>query len=94
MPFRCGSPSLQQDRGSQSAALLAWLAARTIARVVLAQHLQPGADIVGVTHGRRDAERCAAKGRVHLGDQLLEGVFLGPEGAGEIPVETCEWPVA
>ena len=45
--------------------------------------------MVGVTHGRRDAERCAAKGRVHLGDQLLEGVFLGLEGAGEIPVETC-----
>lgn len=40
--------------------------------------------------GRSDAERGAAEGRVDLGDQLFEGVFLGAEGAGEITAKEAE----
>ncbi len=36
--------------------------------IVLAQHLEPGADVVGVAHRRHDAERRATKRGVHLGD--------------------------
>src|SRR5436305_173521 len=55
--------------------------------IVLAQHLEPGADIVGMADGGRDAERGAAESRVDLGDQLLEGVFLRAEGTREIAVQ-------
>ena len=55
--------------------------------IVLAQHLQPGTDVVGMAHGRHDAERGAAEGGIHLRHQLLERIFLGAEGAGEIAVQ-------
>src|SRR5690554_5659706 len=38
-----------------------------------------------MAHGRHDAERGAAEGRVHLSHQLLEGVFLRAEAARKIP---------
>jgi len=53
--------------------------------IVVAKHVDPGGKVVGVPHGRHDAERCAAEGGVHLG-QLLERVFRRTEGAGEIAV--------
>src|ERR1700689_5529008 len=56
--------------------------------VVLAQHIQPGTDVVCMAHGRRDAERGAAEGSIHLRHQLLERIFLGAEGAGEIAVHS------
>jgi len=40
-----------------------------------------------MAHGRQDAERGAAEGSIHLGRQLLERIFLGAEGAGEIAVQ-------
>ena len=49
--------------------------------------IQPGADIIGVAYRRHDTERGAAERRVHLGDQLLECIFLGAERAGEIAIE-------
>src|SRR5208337_824399 len=33
---------------------------------ILAEHFEPRADIVGMAHGRRDAERGAAEGGIHL----------------------------
>ena len=55
--------------------------------VVIAQHLQPGAEVIGVAHGRQDAERGADEGARHLGDQLLARIGLGAEAAGEIARE-------
>ena len=49
--------------------------------------LKPGADVVGVTHCRHDAERGATKRGVHLGNQLFEGILLRAERAGEIAIE-------
>ena len=42
--------------------------------VILTQHGQPRTDIVGVAHGRRDAERSANERAGHLGDQFLAGI--------------------
>ena len=47
----------------------------------------PRADIVGVAHGRHDAQRGAAEGGIHFRDQLLECILLRAEGAGEIAVQ-------
>ena len=55
--------------------------------IVLAQHLEPGADVVGVAHRRHDAERGATERGVHLGHQLFERVLLRAERAGEIAIE-------
>ena len=35
--------------------------------VIFAQHFEPGADVVGVPHGRHDAEGGAAEGRIYFG---------------------------
>jgi hypothetical protein len=43
--------------------------------IVFAQHLKPVSYVIGMPHGRHDAERGAAKGSAYFGDQLLEGVF-------------------
>jgi hypothetical protein len=52
---------------SQSAALLAGRGTDNGA-IVFAQHFEPRTDVIGVPHGRYDAERCATEGSVHLGD--------------------------
>ena len=62
--------------------------------VVFAQHFEPRADVVSVANGRDDAQRGAAEGRAHLGDQLFKRVFLGTEGVGEIAVEAMGAPLA
>jgi hypothetical protein len=41
-----------------------------------------------VAHGWHDAERRAAEGGVHLGDEFFERVFLRAVGAGEIAVQS------
>src|SRR6185437_13754180 len=53
----------------------------------------PGTDVVCMAHGRRDAERGAAEGGSHFRHQLLERIFLGAEGAGEIAVQSM-WGAA
>ena len=55
--------------------------------IVFAQHLEPGADIVGMAHRRHDAERGADEGAGHLGDQLLLGIQRRAESAGQIASE-------
>ncbi len=57
--------------------------------IILAQDLEPGADIVGVAHRWQDAERRADEGAGYFGNQLLMGILLGPEAAGEITTEFC-----
>ncbi len=49
---------------------------------------RPGTDVIGVAHVRLDAERRAAERRRDLGDQLLESIRLGPEGAREVAIQT------
>lgn len=44
--------------------------------VVFAQHVEPNAEIVGVTDGRHDAEAGADKGARHFRDQFLARVAL------------------
>jgi hypothetical protein len=39
--------------------------------LILAQHLQPGTDVVGVAHGRHDTERGTDEGTRYFGDQLF-----------------------
>ena len=39
--------------------------------VVLAQHLEPGAEIIGVAHRRHDRQRRADEGAGHFGDQFF-----------------------
>ena len=62
--------------------------------VVLAQHFEPGRDVISMTHRRHDTEGRAAEGGVHLGHQFFEGVFLRAKGAGEIAVEAGGAPLA
>src|SRR3546814_8586992 len=50
---------------------------------VLAQHLQPRAEIIGVADGRGDAERGAEEGRTHFGDQFFAGIILAAETVGQ-----------
>src|SRR3546814_10620972 len=50
---------------------------------VLAQHLQPRAEIIGVADGRGDAERGAEEGRTHFGDQFFAGIILAAETRSE-----------
>ena len=57
--------------------------------VVLPQHLEPRADIVGMAHGRGDAERGAQVGRRNFRNQLFERIFLRSERAGQVTVEAC-----
>ena len=45
-----------------------------------------------MAHGRHDAERRAAEGGAHLGDQFLEGIFLGAVGAAVVAVEARRMP--
>src|ERR1700694_3338535 len=47
--------------------------------VVLTQHLEPGAKIVGVPDRRHDAERRADKGAGYFGYQFFERVLLRAE---------------
>ena len=42
--------------------------------IILAQHLEPGTDVVGVAHGRHDAELGTNEGTRHFGDQLFARV--------------------
>src|SRR5438445_5559596 len=42
--------------------------------IILAQHLQPGTDVVSVAHGRHDTERGTNEGTCHFGDQLFARV--------------------
>jgi hypothetical protein len=49
--------------------------------------LDPRADIIGVAHGRHDAEQRTGKRSAEFGDQLLEGIFLGAVRSAEIAIE-------
>lgn len=55
--------------------------------VVLAHHVEPGTEIVGMSHGRHDAERRACERRRHLGDELLLGVLLRAERTGQVAAQ-------
>src|SRR5258708_29939212 len=55
--------------------------------MVLAQHFEPGSDIVGVAYRRLDAERGANEGAGHLGDQFLLCVKCRAEITREIASE-------
>src|SRR3546814_11971321 len=54
---------------------------------VLAQHLQPRAEIIGVADGRGDAERGAEEGRTHFGDQFFAGIILAAETVGQVAAQ-------
>jgi hypothetical protein len=49
--------------------------------IVVAQDLEPGADVVGVAHRRHDVERSADEGARDFGDQFLLRVKRGTETA-------------
>ena len=55
--------------------------------VVLAQHLQPGTEVVRVAHGRHDAERRAYEGARHFRDQLLARIGFRAIGTGQVAGE-------
>src|SRR6266849_7633928 len=55
--------------------------------VVLAQDLGPGADVIGMPHGRHDAEGSAAERRRNFRHQFLERILLRSEGAGEVAIQ-------
>jgi hypothetical protein len=55
--------------------------------VIVAQHLEPGPDVVGVPHGRHDAERGADEGAGYLGTELFLGIERGTEPARQITAE-------
>ena len=57
--------------------------------VVFPQNIEPRGDIVGMTHGRSNAERGAEIGGGNLGDQLLERILLRPKGTGQVAVKPC-----
>ena len=62
--------------------------------VVLAQHLEPGADVVGVPHGRHDAERRAAEGRLSSRRQSSSNAYFFVPNAPErsrLRREACRW---
>src|SRR3546814_8017215 len=44
--------------------------------IILAQHGEPAAKIIGVAHGRNESERGAEEGAAHNGDQFLAGIIL------------------
>jgi len=52
--------------------------------VILAQHLQPRGQIVGMAHGRFDTERRAQERGPHFGAQFLARIFARAERAGEV----------
>ena len=56
--------------------------------IILAQHRQPGSDVIGVAHSRFDCERSAQIGRRNFGDQFFESIFRRTEGPGEIAIES------
>src|SRR3546814_18616386 len=49
--------------------------------------IEPGADVIGMAHGRRDAEARAAEGRRHFGDELLARIGLRPEATAQVARE-------
>ncbi len=51
--------------------------------------LQPGADVIGVAHGRHDAERSADEGARHFGDELFASVGFRAERTGVVTLETA-----
>ena len=55
--------------------------------IVFAQQVDPGADVVGMPHGRHDAERSTNEGCSNLGAQFLLDVWLRPERSGEVACE-------
>src|SRR3546814_20639576 len=55
--------------------------------VVLAQHLQPCTDVVGVPHGRLDAERSASEGGSRLRYQFLAGIILAAAGVETVTTQ-------
>jgi hypothetical protein len=55
--------------------------------IILAQHLQPRADVVGMADGGRDAECRTQEGRSHLGDQLFACIILAAERIAQVAVE-------
>ena len=54
---------------------------------VFAQDFKPGADIVGMAHGRHNSKRRAAECGTQLSYQLLEGVFPGTVGSTLVSIE-------
>src|SRR3546814_9099967 len=58
--------------------------------VILAQHLEPGSDVVGMPHGRHDAERGADEGASHLGTELFLGIGCGTESARQVTARSEE----
>ena len=85
-----GSSGSRDERraGVVGRCLEAALAARTMARLVLAEHLEPGAEIVGVAHRRHDAEQGAHEGAGHFGDQLFLGIQRRAEHARHVASQT------
>ena len=60
--------------------------------VVALQDLQPGAEIVRVSDGRRDAQFGAQEGGAKLRDEFLPRISLAAMAAREVAVETRDMP--
>src|SRR6266850_1500261 len=69
-----GVDRLWQEREQEIRGLRCCACCTHDSAVILMQHLQPGADVVGVTHGRNDTERSASERACHFGYQLLARV--------------------
>src|SRR3546814_6365537 len=55
--------------------------------IILAQHGQPRRQIIGVAHGRDDAEGGAKEGAAHFSDQFLAGIVFAAKGIEQFTVE-------
>src|SRR3546814_17147488 len=55
--------------------------------IILAQHGQPRRQIIGVAHGRDDAEGGAKAGAAHFSDQFLAGIVFAAKGIEQFTVE-------
>src|SRR4026209_853075 len=60
--------------------------------IILTQVVEPRAEVVGMAHGRNDAESRANVCRADLGTELLLEVYLRAEGTGQIAVEAVAGP--
>src|SRR3546814_13519441 len=58
--------------------------------IILAQHGEPAAKIIGVAHGRNDTERGAEEGAAHFGDQFLAGIILAAKHVHQLAVRSEE----
>src|SRR3546814_6206505 len=60
--------------------------------IILAQPGQPRRQIIGVAHGRDDAEGGAKEGAAHSRDQFLAGIVFSSKGIEQFMLEPRDMP--